>query len=63
MTSPPYVALGFALKFNLCKCDKNEHTKRVNHPRDCPNYILCKMYTSVKITTMNEQNTVYWNEN
>jgi len=39
--------------------DKNEHTKRVNHPRVCPNYIVCNMYTSCKITTAQEQNTIY----
>jgi len=38
--------------------DKNEHTKRVNHPRVCPNYIQCNMYTSVKITK--NKNTIQY---
>jgi len=39
--------------------DKNEHKKRVNQSRVCPNYMQYNMYTSVKITTTQEQNTVY----
>jgi len=36
MTFSLYVVSGYALKFQLvqvCNIDKNEHTKRVNHPR------------------------------
>jgi len=35
----------------VCNIDKNEHTKRVNYPHVCPNYMQCNMYTSIKITT------------
>jgi len=47
----------------VCNIDKNEHTKQVKHQRVCSNYMLYNMYTSVQITTTEEQNTVYWNEN
>jgi len=36
----------------VCNIDKNEHKKRVNHPRVYPNYMKCDMYTSVQITTI-----------
>ena len=41
------------------KYRQNEYKKQVNHPRVCPNYTQCNMYTSVQITAVEEQNTVY----
>ena len=37
MTSSPYVVLGFAFSsiYTSVNIDKNEHTKRVNHPHVC----------------------------